>query len=625
MRQEGGNLFRLIQPPHANCGMKPPVVGLPDPALVAASLAGTPYAAEVVRLADGILAHHFPLMGIEIEPGPKIDWRCDYRSGRSSGVDYFRGMPYLDFERVGDHKVVWELNRHQHLVLLAQAWRLTGRPVFLREIEAQFEAWWGANPYGYGINWASALEVAFRALSWIWVFHLAGNAIGESFRRRLLDSLYVHGRHISGNLSVYFSPNTHLMGEAVALHAIGLLFPEFPRARRWRREAGDMVRAQMRAQVHADGSHFEHSSYYHGYALDMLMFSAAIEQMPPDYLEGLARMAEYLDALLGPQRRLPFVGDDDGGRLFHPYGARNRFGCGSLAAFGGFRTGDKIAGGTSVHDGDYDEIGAWWLAGRSLGRVHARRGSRFFENSGIAVMENGDMHLIADAGAFGAGRAGHSHSDTLSFVLRRGEEDLLIDAGTYTYVSSAQWRDWFRSSAAHNTVRIDGLDQATRDGPFRWTDKPDVQKIAWTTSDDCDFLAAICRYRGYEHLRRIQYAKPSIIVVVDEITGPSGDHLVEQFWHSGENVNENWPRRFRLGQHARLHLSHAGELSTGGENGWRSRAMGSKEPAAAIRVAVRGAFPMRLTAAIDLDGNADPAAISAAFQQLGVEAGGKFG
>ena len=159
-------------------------------------------------------------------------------SGKSSGVDYFRGMPYLDFERVGDHKVVWELNRHQHLVLLAQAWRLTGRPEFLREIEAQLEGWWGANPYGYGINWASALEVAFRALSWIWVFHIAGDAMSESFRRRLLDSLYVHGRHISGNLSVYFSPNTHLMGEAVALHAIGVLFPEFPRARRWRREGG---------------------------------------------------------------------------------------------------------------------------------------------------------------------------------------------------------------------------------------------------------------------------------------------------------------------------------------------------------------------------------------------------
>jgi Heparinase II/III-like protein/Heparinase II/III N-terminus len=615
LRQEGGNLFRLIQPPHASCKMLQPLAGLPDPATVAAGLAGTPYAANVARIAEGVLAHRFQLMGCEIETGADIDWRRDYVSGKSSGVEYFRFVPYLDFGRVGDHKVIWELNRHQHLVLLAQAWRLTGKAGFLREIESELESWWGASPYGYGINWASALEVAFRALSWIWVFHLAGEGLSASVRRRLLDSLYAHGRHIEGNLSVYFSPNTHLMGEAVALHAIGALFPEFPRAARWRREAGDMVRAQMRAQVQADGSHFEHSSYYHVYALDMLMFSAAIEEMPPDYLAGLARMAEYLDALLGPQRQLPYFGDDDCGRMFHPYGAREGFGCASLAALWGSESGV----------GDYAEIGAWRLAGRSLAPATGRRGSRLFENCGVAVMEHGDVHLVADAGPFGTGRGGHSHSDTLSFVLRRGEEDLLIDAGTYTYVASAKWRDWFRGVAAHNTVRIDGLDQATPGGPFRWEDKPGVEVISWNTGEECDFLAAICRYRGFEHLRRILYVKPSLILVVDDITGPPGEHLIEQFWHSGETVTADSPRRYRLGRSARLLLSHGGEATTAGEHGWRSRAMGSKEAAAVIRVATHCAFPVRLTAAIDLDGNASAAAVSAAFEQLGVEDGGALG
>ncbi len=611
--QEGGNLFRLIQPPHVTCAMKAPLGGLPDPVQVAAGLAGTAYAANVENLAEQILAHRFPLLGYEIPTGPKIDWRRDYSSGKSSGVDYFRWMPYLDFQQVGDHKVIWELNRHQHLVLLAQAWRLTGRPEFWREIEVELESWWGANPYGYGINWASALEVAFRALSWIWIFHLAGEAMPDAFRGRFLDSLYAHGRHIEGNLSVYFSPNTHLMGEAVALHALGALFPEFPRARRWRRQGGELVRAQMRAQVQADGSHFEHSSYYHGYALDLLMFSAVIEEMPPDYLAGLTRMAEYLDALLGPQRSLPFLGDDDGGRVFHPYGPRDRFGRASLAAFSG------CAGE------DYAEIGAWWLAGRALGNYAARRGSRLFQNSGLAVMESGDVHLIADAGPFGMGRGGHSHSDTLSFVLRRGQEDLLVDAGTFTYVSDAKLRDWFRGSAAHNTVRIDGLDQATPGGPFRWMDKPEVETSAWTSQEDSDFLGAICRYRGIVHLRRILFVKPALIVVVDEITGPPGEHLVEQFWHSGETAIAESPRRYRLGSRARLELSHDASLASGGENGWRSRALGSKEPAAVICAAFRGAFPVRMTAAIDLNGDADDAAVSAAFEQLAVERGGPAG
>jgi hypothetical protein len=592
LRQEAGNLARLARPPRAASAVQPPLAGLPDAAEVAHRLAGTPYAAEVERLAERILQHRFPLMGCEIETGPGIDWRRDYVSGKSTGLDYFRRIPYLDFERAGDHKPVWELNRHQHLVLLAQAWRLTGRDQFYLEIEAQLESWWAANPYGRGINWTSALEVAFRALSWIWVYHIAGDRMSGGMRRQFLESLYAHGRHLAGNLSVYFSPNTHLLGEAVALHAIGTLFPDYPESKRWRREGGAVVRAQMDAQVHADGSHFEQSTYYHVYALDMLLFSAVIEEMPPAYSASLGRMADYLDALMGPQRRLPFLGDDDGGRLFHPYGCRDSFGRASLAAM------------ARSPANDYAEMGAWWFGDRSddrKGVVVPLSRSRLFENAGIAIMQAGDTQLIADAGPMGSGGAGHSHADALSFVLRRGNEDLLIDAGTFTYVGDARWRNWFRGTAAHNTIRIDGLDQATAIDPFRWADKPEVAVNAWQSNPEEDFLDATCRYRGLEHRRRIRFAKPNTISVLDEVTGPGGPHLLEQFWHSGEEVTEESPRSFRLGRTARLLLPHDGALEIGGENGWRSRAFGSKEPAAVISAAWKQELPASFASVIDLD------------------------
>jgi hypothetical protein len=579
LRQEASNLARMAHPPRAVSAVRPPLARLPDAAEVARSLAGTPYAAEVERLAESILQHRFPLMGCEVDTGPGIDWRRDYVSGKSTGLEYFRRIPYLDFERAGDHKLIWELNRHQHLVLLAQAWRLTGRAEFYIEIEAQLESWWAANPYGRGINWTSALEVAFRALSWIWVYHIAGDQMSARLRRRFLESLYAHGRHLAGNLSVYFSPNTHLLGEAVVLHAIGTLFPDYPESTRWRRDAGAMVRAQMDAQVHADGSHFEQSTYYHVYALDMLLFSAVMEEMPPDYSAKLARMADYLDALLGPQRRLPFLGDDDGGRLFHPYGARDCFGRarGPAVWFGA--------------DPSHDREGVIVPQGKS----------RLFEDAGIAIMQAGDTQLIADAGPMGSGGAGHSHADTLSFVLRRGDEELLIDAGTFTYVGDAKWRNWFRGTAAHNTIRIDGLDQATPLDPFRWADKPDVVINSWLTNFEEDFLDATCRYRGLEHRRRIRFKKPDVISVLDEVTGSGGPHLLEQFWHSGEEVTEESPRSFRLGHGARLLLPHDATLEIGGENGWRSRVFGSKEPAAVICMARKQELPASFLTVIELD------------------------
>jgi Heparinase II/III-like protein/Heparinase II/III N-terminus len=599
LRQEAGNLARLARTPRATSAAQPPLAGLPPAAEVARSLAGTPYAAEVERLAERILQHRFPLMGCEIDTGPGIDWRRDYISGKSTPLDYFRRIPYLDFERAGDHKLIWELNRHQHLVLLAQAWRLTGRTEFYIEIEAQLESWWAANPYGRGINWTSALEVAFRAFSWIWVYQIAGDQMSAGMRRRFLESLYAHGRHLAGNLSVYFSPNTHLLGEAVALHAIGTLFPDYPESTRWRRDGGAIVRAQMDAQVHADGSHFEQSTYYHVYALDMLLFSAVMEKMSPDYSARLGRMADYLDALLGPPRRLPFLGDDDGGRLFHPYGPRDCFGRASLAA---------MARGSAK---DYPEIGAWWFGAdynhdRS-DQSHDREGvvvpqqkSQLFEDAGIAIMQAGDVHLVADAGPFGGGGAGHSHADTLSFVLRLGDEDLLIDAGTFTYVGDAKWRNWFRGTAAHNTIRINGLDQATPVDPFRWADKPDVVINAWQSNSEEDFLDATCRYRGLEHRRRIRFKKPTTISVLDELTGSGGPHLLEQFWHSDEEVTAESPRSFRLGHGARLLLSHDATLEVGGENGWRSRVFGSKEPAAVICMAWKQALPASFVTIIEL-------------------------
>ena len=113
------------------------------------------------------------MLGIEIETGKEIEWRRDYLHNVSTGTKYFRLIPYLDFTRAGDHKVIWELNRHQHLVVLAQASVANGRTEFLNEIVSQLESWFAANPFLRGINWTSALEVAFRVLSWIWVYDLA--------------------------------------------------------------------------------------------------------------------------------------------------------------------------------------------------------------------------------------------------------------------------------------------------------------------------------------------------------------------------------------------------------------------------------------------------------------------
>ncbi len=579
LRQELANLGMFVLPPTLSADQKPPLPGLPDPVRVADRLRGSELAGKLETLAEQILTHRFPVLAYEIDTGPEIDWQRDYVHGIRADDKYFRLIPYLDFHKAGDHKVVWELNRHQHLVVLAQAYVLTGRKEFVTEIQKELESWFSSNHYLRGMNFTSALEVAFRALSWIWVFHLAGSAMPVAFRHRLLGGIYRHGAYLEHNLSVYFSPNTHLLGEGVALHAIAKLFPKLPNTRRWLRRGVEIVDEALDKQVRDDGTHFEQSSYYHVYALDLFLFHYILAGKVPRKLE---KMADYLDALMGPERNLPFLGDDDGGRLFFAYGDRSQFGRATLATC-------AVLFGRSdwhVEIRDLEEQAIWWLGDHPLPeRAREPVEFQFFEQAGIAVITEGELHVVADSGVFGEGSGGHSHSDTLSFVMRLGGEEILIDPGTCTYVADPNLREWFRSTAAHNTIRIDSLNQATAVGPFRWMEHPKTE--TWKQKDGG--LEGVCRYQGFTHRRRILIQRQRLLVH-DEVSGPKGMHVLDQFWHAGLPVEQLGPSLFQIGERVRLTVSGTASL----DQGWRSRVLGHKELAPVIRSKIETVLPVNL-------------------------------
>lgn len=601
LAQQAANAWFAVRPPTLHPGSFPRLRKLPDPEPVLQTLRGSAYATEVERLAGLVLEHRFPLFDTLLSTGAGIEWRRDYWSGKQSGTAYFRFIPYLDLATAGDHKRVWEINRHQHLVLLAQAFRLSGRRDYLHEIAAEIESWFRQNPWMRGINWTSALEIAFRATSWLWVYHLAGGELPVDLRGRLLEGLLRAGYYLECNLSVYFSPNTHLLGEAVALHALGALLPDLPPAARWERLGARLVAEQMRKQVRADGSHFEQSAYYHVYALDLFLFHRAVTGGDEEFDRRLAAMADYLETLTAPSGLLPPLGDDDGGRFFHPYGRRAAFGRATLATCGALLNRPEwITDETLLH-----EQAVWWFGAGCLQtgpRPVARRlDSRLFPDAGVAVLRAGDVQIVADAGPFARSSAGHSHSDTLSLIVRRGDADVLIDPGTFCYLGPE--RDVFRSSAAHNTIRVDGFDQGTAAGPFHWLDSPEVEILAWRTEATRDSLDALCRYRGFQHRRRLVLLKPSgVLFVADQLSGPPGQHVAEQFWHPGEACRAEASGCFRIGSRAWLLLAapeDSCELTEGGSHGWRSPVYGSKEAAPVLRVWREAGLPMVFYAVID--------------------------
>jgi hypothetical protein len=322
----------------------------------------------------------------------------------------------------------------------------------------------------------------------------------------------------------------------------------------------------------------------------MFLFHAALAPPPEGYRRKLRRMAEYLAAVMGRCRRLPLIGDDDGGRWFHPYGDRERFGRATLATCAELLDCPDWAQDSD----DFNEQAAWWLGPQRRHRESSQTQpvSRFFPDAGIQVMASPSAELIFDAGPFGPWAGGHSHSDTLSIVARLHGEDVLVDAGTYTYVSDTAARNWFRGSAAHNTVRVDGRDQAEPAGPFGWRSKPEVRVLDCVSEPGVDRIDAILRSGQFTHRRRIVFFKQrGIVFVGDEISGAEGEHEIESFWHLGHAHDRN-----------RLVFSDAAELTfrEDGEHGRRSRALGHQEPAPVLIAAMRAPLPLRTWSVIDL-------------------------
>ena len=514
-------------------------------------------AAQIVAEAGDIRQHRFQLLGFtEVDYGPEIDWHLDaVHHKRAPRRAWFR-IPYLSYADVGDHKVIWELNRHQHLVTLAKAYHLTGEESFVAELIRQWYHWQRENPYPFGINWASSLEVAFRSLSWLWVLHLLEGCaqVPESFLRDLVNGLALSGRHIEEYLSTYFSPNTHLLGEGVALFLIGILCPQLAPAQRWRARGWEIVLRQAERQVQSDGMHFEQSVYYHVYALDFflharILAAANAVTIPSAFDQTIERM---LDALrdLSQAGFPPRLGDDDGGRLFNP--RRN------LAE----HMIDPLATGALLYHRPDWKVAASVLPEETLWLLGPGAAAEFEElqearraptsvrlgASGIHVMAASDpvpQRLVIDGGPQGTGRSGHGHADALSVQLSVNSRDWLVDPGTFCYVSPGDERDLFRGTLAHNTLEVDRLDQAEPAGPFAWNLLPCVSVERWIVGKTFDLFEG--SHTGYGRLpdpvvhRRLVFHLKSRFWFVHDLAEGHQTHRLNLSWHFAPGVTASKP------------------------------------------------------------------------------------
>jgi hypothetical protein len=552
----------------------------------------------VISAADRWLHHRATFFSLRDFPlGDPIDWHRDYSSDRVAPIKYSGLINTRVKDRVGDIKYIWELNRLQHLILLALAGAWTGKDKYWDEIETQLIAWNESNPFMMGVNWKSPLEAAMRLITWAQVTLISRGRV--RWFHDASKTIYRHQYLIAKFYSKNSSANNHLIGEMTGLYIASVLWPYYRESPTWRALARRKLLAEIVRQVEPDGVSKERATEYQAYVIELFLLAGALghligDSFPQEFWTRLARMLDFLSSISNRSGDLPMFGDGDSGQ----------------AAWLPDTTPERIQGliGTSRYDetnpAKSNLRSTLLLWGQRRQEIPLRSGR--LPNERLEAFAHGGFYILAsDRGnedemiaVFDAGPLGfsplnaHGHADALSFCFSYGGEEFLIDPGTFTYYSSEKWRSYFRGTGAHNTVRVDGQDQSVSVGTFLWQETADCWQESLEVTDDS--VEVVGSHNGYcrlldpvTHTRKLELVKKSRALIITDYLRCNSVHDIEVLFHFSEKCRiceigtgcfevVNGTKRIFMRIDSRLKV----ELYRGSEqpiSGWISRSFGVKE------------------------------------------------
>lgn len=458
-------------------------------------------------------------------------WHVDPVSGKHWPSDiYCFGVPYRDNTQMGDVKYVWELNRLQFLQPVAALSALTNDPEPAKFCLGVLDEWIESNPPFQGINWVSGIELALRTISILTVLSFIDPKLISSDRRsRLSACLKAHGFWLMRYPSRFSSANNHLIAEAAALYALGTCWPELEEASHYAQYGQQVLSEQVGQQIHVDGVGAEQSPSYTSLTLEWYLLCLWIgEQSGAPFgvhvRDQLGKAGHHLRWLMDTGGHVPAIGDDDECSVFaSPQDKGRNYVSSVLASLSAFLDDPAIAPPVvRPHIRDL-------LFGQAAPNEHFLEGARTFASGGYTVfrktMRSKKVLLVLDHGPLGhLSIAAHGHADALSIWLHIDDQPVFVDAGTYLYHSGGAWRDYFRSTKAHNTVAIGEANSSKITGAFNWGCRAKCQIVTPLKQEEGTWSIAVS-HDGYEddfrvqHQREIRFHCEGKIEIFDRLIG----------------------------------------------------------------------------------------------------------
>jgi hypothetical protein len=497
----------------------------------------------------------------------------------------------------------WDLNRHVFFETLGRAYHYTNKERYACKFGELLKSWLKNNHANEkNRNWSNVYEVALRINTWIWAYYFFRQSYTFDVATCILflKGLLAQGIYLSKNIE-YHVRNNHLLLEAKSLALLGILFPEFKRASKWKSKGLKILFRQIRRQVCSDGVHGERATHYHRVITGELLELFVLMQnnnayIPEDIIEAFRKMVEFEVSVTKPNGLVPLFGDSSQDDTHLRFSGAN----GGPIYLNQIKLNPVLS---------YPEETCIWLLGcervKKFINLTPKKfdiDSKAFPHGGYFIMRSGEgldvKYLAFDCGPFGyKPTPNHGHADALSFEMYAFGKTIIVDPGIYSVSFGEKWRNYFRSTKAHNTVVVDDKNQSTLLGFNRVYNPATATLHEWITNTIFDFVDG--SHDGYQrlkdpvtHRRQIIFIKPDYWLIIDILKGKK-KHIFEQYFHftPETELNLNKKSGILMAKHSQnvfmkiMPINTMGlkseviEGSTSPIQGWVSYLSGKKQPA----------------------------------------------
>lgn len=512
------------------------------------------------------------LLGSYLYEDYAMQWHAGFQTEHEWPMIFSYDLPVSGREDIGDVRMTWELNRHHAFAWLAKEYCRKGDTAQLQTLRNWFFDWVEKNPVLHGVAWTSPMEVAIRAINWIYMAGFLQKAQQKysvdlsAWLEEITAGIWNMCEYVRHHRSRYSSANNHLLVEMVAVAYAGIIF----RQERWLHEATAILSDEIVKQNAPDGVNREMSLHYQAFGMEAygllisLLHRAGIP-VPEVWIRYLTPMAQFVaDSMIDEKHAVQF-GDSDEGKLLQLSGGRRLYEVYILQLmslilperFGVWK------------DDEWEETLRLLFCSQEMKAaaskpLYEHRESKSYREGGYTFLRQRDTLLAVDHAPLGYGSiAAHGHADALSIQLFVCGVPFFVDEGTFTYHVPRERRLRYCSTGAHNTVYVDGLEQAEMLGPFLWGRRPATELIESVLIGETQSVLAQTRYEGITQIRSCQMCADGELRIEDEIRGSGKRSCYQRFLLPDDwEIQSEGSHRLRISQgNIQIGLESNGNIS----------------------------------------------------------------